>query len=373
MRVDANYLRGLNYTEMNLKDIEIVMTPTPEDDEKSCGIGIKGDKPITENALKQLCSALKIPYAFTKQLRANANGHIIPYLQRQLSRSANSSVTLVSGEKTILSIADEEMLHYRGKEAVAFDTRLRENVDAPDSPLELANVLFSEGDVSYSLRYKDPASIETDKEGEGTSDLRGLWKWGFTINHSALGTLTPSIGVELLRMVCANLTYMPAKSHSYPMPFENDFEERWSHIANFLNSPPQPQWMTLTNLITKLSRTTASYREVADARKKLLKLRIDKEDTETAERINAALQWKRIKKAYDVSGMEEKPAKQWYSKATTPLNLYEVYNTITREATHAPSTLDVALRQNILIYAGSLLTGKPDLYMQPAAIDWSLN
>lgn len=374
MKIDQNYLRELTYTTTNFKELELILTMGDDDENNSSGVGIKDGKPLTENALKQLCSALKIPYAFTKQLRANSNTHIIPYLQRQLSRSKHDSIVLVNNDKNILSVADMEDLHYCGKEAIAFDTRLRESLDKQDHPLELANVFFADDEICYSMRFKDPERIETDDGDEGgANDLQRLWKWGFTVRHSPLGVLTPGIGVELLRMVCANLTYLPAKSYSFPMPYEDDFEERWNHVATFLENPPQPHWMTLTNLVDKLSRTTASFREVSEARKKLLKLKVDKEDTETAERINNALHWKRIRKAYAINEMDEKPARAWYAKATTPLSLFSIYNLITREATHAPSTLDVDLRQNILIYAGNILTGKPDLYMQPPSINWDLN
>jgi hypothetical protein len=377
MKIDANYLRSLNYTEMNLKDVEIEMKPVDQildEETKSCGLGIKGDKPFTEDALKQLCKFLRLPYAFIKQLRANANGHIVPYLHRQLTRTASSNVVFVSNDDAILSIAEEEDLHYRGKEAIAFDARLREAVDAKDSPLELSNVTFSPSEVTYGLRYKDPESIEHDPANdEGDAALRSLWKWGFTITHSALGLGKPAIGVELLRMVCANLTYMPAKTHTYDMPYEESFDEKWAHIATFLANPPVAQWLTLNNLIHRLRRTTASYREVAEARRRLMKLKVDKEDTETLERINAALHWKRIRKAYDIGAMEPPPSKQWYTKAGTPLSLFDVYNLVTRESTHAPSTVDVGLRQNLLIYGGSILTGTPDLFMQPPVIDWSSN
>lgn len=373
MNLDANYLRSLNYKEVNLKDIEIVSLASEDDDDNGCGLGIKGGKPMTEAALKQLCFHLRIPYAFAKQLRNNGRSHVISYIQRQLSQVSNSSVIMVSGEKNILSIAEEEKLHYQGKDAITFDARLKESVASPDSPFELANTLCADGDITYSLRYKELQSMEADKADEGTKDLRSLWRWGFTINHSVLGMQTPSIGVELLRMVCTNLTYLPAKSYSYPMPFESEFDDRWQHVGEFLASPPPPAWMTLNNMITKLSRTTASFREVAETRKKLLKLKCDKEDTETAERINAALQWKRIQKAYSIKDMETKPPKSWYAKAGTPLTLFQVYNTCTQEATHAPSNIDVALRQNILIYAGGVLVGSPDLYMQPQQIDWTVN
>ena len=367
MKLDTNYLNKLKYKEISLKDIEIEIVQKDEETEGS-GIGLRDeDKELTESALHQLCSFLKIPYAFTKSLRNQGRSNVIVYLKKQLSQANNPSVILVSNNDNILGITETEKLHYRGKEAITFDTRLEELVAAKNSPLELTGRMFHDGEILYSLLYRDPEKIDSDKESQG------LWKSGFTISHSAIGSIPPKIGVELLRMVCVNKTFLPAKLHSYPMTFENDFEARWNYVASFLQNPPPPVWTTLNKYVTKLAKTTASLREVKDARSKMQKLKIDREDSETPSRIDAALQWKRINKAYDFKNMPDKPPKSWYSKASTPLSLFDVYNVITREATAAPNTIDEGLRLNLLIYGGAVLTSTPDLFMSPTAIDWSKN
>jgi hypothetical protein len=364
MKVDVNYLRGLDYSEINLKDIEISVTPSSEDeDDNSCGVGIKGGKPMTEAALKQLCSFLKIPYAFTKQLRANGRTNIITYLQRQLSQSAYASVLLVSDAKTILSIANEEDIHYRGEEAITFDTRLRQMVAEPDSFLELKDVSFEGGMVNYYLFYKEMSSeVEDDSK----------WKFGFILSFSVIGEVKPTINAVVQRVNDVSMAILPTKTHSYPLDYDSEFAERWNMVAAFIKNPPPPIWLTLGNAITSLKKTTASFREVKEARAKLNKLKVDKDDTETLERINGALQWKKINKEYNIKDMSVKPNKTWYCRASTPLTSFFLLNTVMREAASAPNTVSYEIRKNLFLHAGSLLMGTPDLSasQNPPVIDW---
>ena len=369
MKLDANYLRKLSYTEVNLKDIEIEINlddDQPDSEECNCGIGIKGVKPLTEEALKQLCSYLKIPYPFTKRLREQGRSHVLTYIQKQLSQASNALIILVADEKIIVSVTDEEKLHYRGQEAITFDTRLREIVGAVDSPFVLTDMLYDKGDLSYYIMYKE----DSEKFGDTT------YKWGFIISHSAWGTFAPNINAFIKRMVDVSDLILPSKTHGQLLPFEFEFEERWNHVLTFLQSPPLPQWITLERSITQLTNATASLREVKEARAKLNKLKVDKEDTETVERIGAALQWKRIKKAYDFikeSGI--KPNKTWYARASTPLDLFTVCTCVAREAAAAPNTIAMDLRKALQSYAGKLLMDTPDLsgVQFPPVIDWDSN
>lgn len=367
MKLDTNYLNKLKYKEVNLKDIDVEIVKTEDSDGKGSSLAIKGELELTETALKQFCSFLRIPYAFTKQLRTHGKSHVMPYLQRQLSRSSDGSVVLVMDNDYIVSITDGERLHYRGKEAVQFDTRLEQLVSSTDCPLQLTGRTFNNGDVLYSLLFRDSEKIDDDRDGQG------LWRSGFILSHSAIGLSSPKIGVELLRLVSASTVWLPLKSHSYPMTFEKDFETRWNYVASFLQNPPPPIWTTLNKYVTKLAKTTASLREVKDARSKLMKLKIDRDDHETPKRIDESLQWKRINKAYDFKNMTDKPPKSWYSRASTPLSLLDVCNVVSKEATTAPNTLDFDLRQNLFLYAGGMLVATPDLFMQSTTIDWSKN
>ena len=364
MRLDTNYLRKLTYEDKSLKDIEIENVASEDNEadeaEQSCGLGIKGSLPLTENALKNLCSYLKIPYPFTKQLRAQGRTNVLSYIQRQLAQAAQANVVLVCGAKSIISITDEEKLHYKGLELINIDKRIQDAVK--ESQLDLVDVLSDKGSINYLLFHKQ----KPDEEIEPDSS----WRWGFIISFSATGDTKPTIGVIVQRARDASMAILPTKTYSYPLDYESELEDRWNAIASFIQNPPSPAWMTLEVSVTKLKKTVASFREVKETRSKLGKLKIDKEDNETLERFNTTLQMKRINKAYAIKDLGFKPTRNWFSRASTPLTLFEAFNCVTVEATSAPNTLAFDTRRSLYLYAGSILMGTPDLYMLPPTINW---
>jgi hypothetical protein len=364
MRLDTNYVRQLSYQEVNLKDVELVITQTSEDPEDmGCGVGFKGDKDLTEDALRQLCGILKIPYAFTKHLRANGRTNVITYLQKQLSQSVSPMVILVSNDDNILSVANTDDLYYQGKEVITFDTRLKEELESSDAVLKCQSITIDNGTAHYTLFYKDENKEIEDDSG---------WRYGFLIEIPLLGDTKPIIYALVQRLCDVGTAILPVKTHSYPLEYETEFEDRWNMVASFLKNPPAPIWMTLENAVDKLKKTTASFREVKDARSKLNKLRVDKEDTETPERINQQLYWKVITKEYNIKDLPYKPSKTWYSRAATPITTFHLLTTVMREAAAAPNTIPYQVRKSLLLHAGSLLLGTPDLdaVHNPPIIDW---
>jgi len=264
----------------------------------------------------------------------------------------------------IISIAHRDKMHFNGKEAILLDREIRKLLK-DDDLLELKCVECDEGNISYSIYYKKQKNMAED----GAKDL---WSWGFTLKHSVLGHYEPSISMEVSRAATGGMAYLPAKLFLYELPSASNFEGRQRHIEEFIAEPPKAGWTELGWMLTRL-KSPASYREVSEARNRLLKLKLDKFDTETSDRVSDALQWARIVKAYDVKAKDKRPPKNWFARASTPLKLMDVYNTMSREATHAPNTLDPQIRKNLLTQAGALLAGNPDLYNLPPKIDWSAN
>jgi len=363
MRLETDFLRSLRYTEINLKNLDLVPESVVLDDTADLsGISFKDGKPFTKIAIKNLCSYLKIPYQFTKQLQTIGRSNVIVYLQKQLSQVSDFNVILVEDSDRILSITDEEKLHYKGSELINIDKRIQDAVK--ESQLDLVDVVSDKGSINYLLFHKQ----KPDEEIEPDSS----WRWGFIISFSALGEAKPTIGVIVQRSRDASMAILPTKTYSYPLDYESELEDRWNAIASFIQNPPAPAWMTLEASVTKLKKTVASFREVKETRSKLGKLKIDKEDNETLERLNTTLQMKRIAKEYAVKDLSYTPTKLWYCRASTPLTLFEVFNFVAVEATAAPNTLPFELRRNLYMYAGNLLLGTPDLAVEqnPPAINW---
>jgi predicted ATP-dependent endonuclease of OLD family len=124
MKLETNFLRSLIYTEVNLKDVDLVPESALDDEELS-GIAYKDGKHFTKTAIKNLCSYLKIPYQFTKQLQTIGRVNVIVYLQKQLSQVNDFNVILVEDKEKILCITDEEKLHYKGTEISKSKTQSR--------------------------------------------------------------------------------------------------------------------------------------------------------------------------------------------------------------------------------------------------------
>jgi hypothetical protein len=364
MKLDINFLKTLTYTDVDLKDIALEVTASDAGEDEDAGVSIKGSLPLSENALKQLCSYLKVPYAFAKKLRNNKRTHALIYLQKQLSQASNLSFILVANKEQILSITTEEMLHYKGDEAVKLDTILREEIAKPTSFFDLVNTEFDEGEISYSIMYKESRDISVDPDSK--------WKMGYTLSHSAIGSFETIFNTQLLRVAKASLAYLPEKDFGFQMPYETDFDERFPLILNFLLSPPAEKWGKIESQISKASKTLASFREVKEARSKLSKLRESKEDLELMGRVDQELQWKRIKEEYNIKDLGFTPSKTWYARASTPNTVFDVFNCISRETTAAPNTLSPSIRKSLLSYAGSLLMRDSDLggVSFPPIIKW---
>jgi len=368
MKLDTNYLNKLTYTEINLKDISLQIVPAEDDggDDTPRNSGVCIDEgSLTEHALKQLCEILRIPYPFTQVLRSNGKIHVILYMQKQLSQlMAHSSVVAVGdGDGSIISMARPECLLYGGRDAIELDRRIKDTLEG-HPVLELKDTLWHGGDICYSIYYKEGREMKADHDG--------MWKWGYSLRHSAVGDTKPLAGTEVMSEATMAVAYLPQKTYSHAIEDGEDFESRWSHVKEFLDTPPTTGWTDLDIMLTHM-KATASYREVSEARNKLLKLKADKFDTDTDDRISQALEWDRIVAAYDVKAMNERPPRSWFARAGTPVKLQDVYEAVSREATHAPNSIDETLRQNLLWYAGAILAGKPDIHNLPPKIDWSVN
>lgn len=368
MPFNQNYVRSLNYTPVTFPQMDLSVGDSGDVLELKWA---DGNLPLTETALGHLCKHLDIPVRFAKNVRSLGKAHIIPYLQKQLSNAVSKNVTLVHNEEEIVSVAEDSTLHYRGKDAIDFDSKIRTLVDKNNMELKW-HWLDSDGVFHYEILLRDEQEVKTD------TAVKPLWRWGYHIQHSVLGNTSPVITAELLRMVCANLTYLPAKFFNQKLPWMPTVEERWQEVEGFLLDPAKPKWLSVESFIGKLAKAPASVREVSEARRKLLKLKVDKEDNDTKERVEKALEWPRIKKQYELGNKDvwlEKPTKSWLSKATTPISLFDLYNVVTQESTRAPNTVDVGIRQGLLVYGGKILTGRPDLSgeQQPPIVDWKAN
>jgi hypothetical protein len=259
-----------------------------------------------------------------------------------------------------VAVTSRDRLHFTGSEMLDIDKRLAALVK--DSPLELADVATDRGTASYFMFHRQ--AFETKKDGK--------WKWGFVLTFSALGDAVHPMASVVKRCSDSGMAILPrAYSHESDVS-EPGMDERWSAVESFIMNPPDPLWATLDSFISKSISAPASFREVREARTKLGKLKVDKEDNETLDRINTLLQMKRITKEYAVKDLPFTPSRLWYCRASTPLHRLFLAGAVMREAASAPSFVPYEIRKSLYLHAGSLLAGTPDLCPEqnPPAIDW---
>jgi hypothetical protein len=358
MKLDTGYLSKLTYTEIELPEIELEIIGTDSEQYCESGVSING-KVLTEFALKQLSEIILIPYKFTKVLRSTGKSHVLSYIQKQLSQISNRSLMTIEYDDLIISIVDSQSVSFKGRDAIKLDQRLRAAL-ADHPRLELRDVLFDAGDIYYSIYLKEPKEILDD-----------TWYWGYTFQLSTTGAIEASIGMEVMKESDKSKLFLPHKTFQHHLDLGLDFEENWLEINdNFLELEISAGWTDLRDMLTK-TNVPASYRELKEAKGKLFKLKVDKFDVETGERIKDQLRWDEVVDAYAVKDMNPKPTRVWYTRASTPLKLIDVIDVITKEATHAPNTVSTNLRYCLLVYAGKLLSGEPDLYNIPPQIKWS--
>lgn len=329
--------------------------------------------PLQDGAFEQLVDYLGAPFGFAKKLRNAGRGHVLAYLHKQLSQASGEKTfyAVTHPEQGLVGLSEKENLFFTGHEAIELDQRLGDYLADSACPFALKKADIHEGKARYLLFLKDEEVILADTVAPG-EDLKPLWRWGFELRHSIWGQETPAFHVSLERMVCANLTYMPEEKYLYPLKYEGSSETRLHEALSFLKTAPEPNWTSVTRLIERLRRQQASVAEVKKVRNSILALfREGEVDQETKQRLEDLFGWKDIVEAYGLKEMDEKPSPQWFKRASTPHNLYDLYNILTREATHAPNTVNFEKRQDLLVLAGKMLSEKPDLEDLPPRIDWA--
>lgn len=362
--------KGLTASELEVVD-GTQDDPTPRLALHAEELGDKG-VPLGPIGFENLATQLGIPNGFAKKLTKSKKTHVMAYLQRQLAGAWGGGIPLVAvvDQKTeeIVSVTEKPYLFFHGgNEIQELDMRIREFCAQPDSEVKLMSTIDGEDGLIH-YRFRHGKEREVDPAADDS-----LWAWGLGFSHSPYGVVLPKVQKMLERLVCANLTYIPEKVYAWTPRWEDTFEARWKIVEEFLLTAPEPQYGQLEGYLRRARQTKASLAEVSAVRRQLKKfLRLN--DDEAAQRIDTSIHWAEIVEAYpEVFGPDAdfKPSKKWLSAASTPVSIFDLYNYLTEEATHAPSDADEkALRMPLLISAGELLTKTPDLQDVPRQVVW---
>lgn len=366
----GSFVSSLVYDSVKLPDL--VLELDSETDDLLARIPDRPLYRVSDIAIKNLCGFLGIPYKFASTLKDDGKAYIIAYLQQQLSKAIEVPILYVSqnidGEDTILSFTEKRLLPFRGMDSLELDNTILEMASKPDFPLELASRQTVNGEMQYLFLNKEPYLLTKDPSEKG---VQPLWRWGYTFDYSLTGQRPAKFGTEIQRMICVNLTYLPDKIFGTTPTWKETTKENLEVVTTFFKDLPGADWRQIGRWIGRMTNVPASVSEMKTARRKLHSvLMSSKDDKETEERIDLALQWKRVVKEYGLDDKEFKPSKTWCMRASTPLSLFDLYNVVTREGTAAPNNIPFEERQGLLVYGGKMLAKMPDIAENPPEVDW---
>lgn len=362
LRSDA--FTSLDYIEVKLPFLELELS-----ENSSLVISVDYGKsflPLGEVAFEQLLGYLGAPVGFARKLRKAGRGHILSYLHKQLASSIGQTpyIAVIHPTEGLVGLSEQQTIFFKKEEAVELDRRLENWLSVSNCSFTLKNYYLNNGAVRYLLLSKDEYLVPDVKQSSN-------WRWGFELRHSLWGTEKASFYVALERKEDQSLTYLPELKYHYPLNFDANVANRLESIFVFLNAAPEPHWKELTRLVQRLGQQQASLAEVKKVRKKLISFFKGQEcEGETKTRVDSWLDWKYIVDTYGLKEMDEKPSLKWFQRASTPVNLFELYNFLAKEVTYAPNTVDLQVKESLLALAGDFLCKKPDLEDLPPRINW---
>jgi len=364
MLLRSDYFTSYSYTPVTLPSLEIELGQ-----DSNLVVSIDAGQsfvPLGETAFEQLVGYLGAPVGFARKLRKAGRGHVLSYLHKQLAQTVGEAnyLAVVHPTEGVVGLSEKQNLFYLGEEARELDKKIEEWLSSPTCPFSLKSYRAEEGEVRYLFYFKETAVVPEDS---GSS-----WAWGYELRYSLWGKEPASFHVALERKTSQSLTYIPVSKYHYPLNYDANVNHRIDSVFTFLNAAPEPHWKELGRLVQRLRREQASLAEVKKVRKKLTSFLKDQEgdNSESKQRVDSALDWKNIEEAYGLKELDEKPSLQWFKRASTPVNLFDLYCLLSQEVTYAPNSVSSDVREKLLTLAGELLCDKPDLEDFPPRIDW---
>lgn len=329
-----------------------------------------GDKkPLTEKGFASLCRVIQVPLGFGKRLKEDGCGHVLSYLQKQLSQSYLREPAII-----VTDVSTNTAVRASAGHVLAVTTKSH-ILPALDKILELdAEILKVAKEYSRAhLR----ARIEVDgtlrygfmtKKGKVSADS-SEYEFGHVFTYSLLGLEQPQLYQVAIRTEDLSSLTLPFK----PVVYEVSSPTFMGDLIAALETLGSEGWGELEAYLGRLKGVNASLKEVKDTRQKLTKaLKIDKEDKETAERLEQFFGWKKLIERYDIKSLSPKPSKKWLMSASSHLNLLDVYLKLISETTHAPNTLEHDIRLRLEKYASKMMGRLPDLAeKEPPKVQWS--
>lgn len=349
--VDA--LRPDSFSFLRYKEVELSSLELEMEDELSL-LFPDGEKlGTTSKGFRSLCALLGVPYGFAKKLTTDGKSHVLGTLQKQLSRAMREPVVAVcDAEDTVLSFCEKHTLPLRSDNFHMLDDEIIKVCGTENFKATLVARKVYHGDVFY---YFDQGSSTIDADPEST------YRYQTVLHYCAVGLHRPYFYEQAVREVDGAVFVITEK----PVYFESTtFQKLVNDLLAEIEGIKDGSFNFLNLTIAKLKASTASLREVKEARQKIgkaLKAAENEDAKEIKKRVEGIFRWRKITKAYDIAALDPKPSKKWYMSAAAPYDLFHVYSNFAREVTHAPNTLEMEARLSLQRWSAKMLHRVPDL------------
>jgi len=325
--------------------------------------------PLTQKGFESLCKLIQVPVGFANRLKDDGAGHVLSYLQKQLSQTyLRDSVLIVRDTSTnpnvrasaghILAVTTKEYILPDLSKVAELDAEILKTAQAITNG-ELRTRLEVDGTLRYGF------VVKKDKVGADSSE----YEFGHVLSYSLYGLELPQIYQVAIRCEDLSTLVLPFKPAEYPVNGSNFMADLLSAVETL----DSMGWTDLEGYLTRLKSVNASLREVKETRQKLLRsLKVDKDDRDTGERLEQFFGWKKLVERYEIKTLAPKPSKRWYMSASSNLNLLDLYLKLIAETTHAPNTISNETRAKLDKYASRLLAKFPDLAeKEPPKVQWA--
>jgi len=330
-------------------------------------IEIDGEKlAISTNGQRSLCNLLGIPNRFNKELHHDDKDFwsiVVNKLEELKETNVRFSIGTVKEKKKVYSFVDAQLPWIDNKTFLQMIEHYAAN----------KNVLLDLKDVLISQEKIVGQFIISDKSAPLIEGADDIFKLALDIVNSEINSCKSSGQLGLERMVCSNRAIKKEKSYRISMNLKQSSEDL---INNFYEGINKLLFMNISverylrERVSQFLNIKASVHEVESAYKI---------GTNCATMIPTRLadfdELIPLKKICDSYGLQfpikKQRSEKWKSTASTPIDLYDLFNNLTYIASNAKNLTDEE-KMDMQIAIGNTFLGKtPDMLDVAPTINWN--
>ena len=345
--------------ETSLSELKITATNEVEIEGKTY--------PLTSFGQRSLCKLLEIPERFYSQLNAD-DEELWQYMVSQLGQLKNIDIrfslgNLPNGKKDIHAF-NKSITPWISNES--FLEIVDYYIKHTKTPVELTGAFIRDNALTLQTNV-------IGKEAAIATDLKDIFKLGMNFCNSEIVMFRSYIEHCLNRVVCTNHACIPQKDFVIKMNHTGSSEaliQNFYHGVNRLLGMNLSIERFLNETVNTFKSTNASLAEVESAYS--IGVKCAERLPDRMANYDSRIPLNRFVSKYGIEDLKSKSNK-WKATATTPMNLYDLYNEITDIASNTIDlTDDEKFSMQVGIGNAFLKEGKvPDLIDVAPNVNWN--